>query len=399
MVTKLVRVRVLVLCWLILLSLHVGHGELGESSGDAILRLVLGCLPVAHDVDGGVRFRVEVGLHEGLVLVATELRDSDPLRRKRGRELLVLLLHPLAELAPRGVHYKHGLLVRLLEGERLLLRRDVHHLGVHRPQIAIEGLLSARHVDTALRLHGAVRVLQTHEATLALLGVVQPRRLLALELEVHELHGPVLGDGDGVLGITDGGVALRMKGMVEDLVLGDVVEGVLEGPVGEGVNLGEATTDGRALIQVDPRALDALPAGAAVDHHVAAGLLEAALEGLDLAHAIVLLNVNLPQVRTVLRVVHALVRAVLRLVDLCLEVVGLLNILQELHGLGEEMEGVHAHHLALAARQVAEAMQKVSDDGIASNHRVGEHRVAEPLDGKLERTHSLLLQMLQPVIL
>lgn len=57
---------------------------------------------------------------------------------------------------------------------------------------------------------------------------------------------------------------------MKDLVLGDVVEGVLEGPVGEGVNLGEATTDGRALVQIDPRALDALPAGAAVDHHVAA---------------------------------------------------------------------------------------------------------------------------------
>jgi hypothetical protein len=42
---------------------------------------------------------------------------------------------------------------------------------------------------------------------------------------------------DSVLSITDGGVALGVEGVDGDLVLGNVVEAVLESPVREGVNL------------------------------------------------------------------------------------------------------------------------------------------------------------------
>mmetsp|Transcript_26389 Transcript_26389/g.57319 ORF Transcript_26389/g.57319 Transcript_26389/m.57319 type:complete len:294 (+) Transcript_26389:758-1639(+) len=187
--------------------------------------------------------------------------------------------------------------------------------------------------------------------------------------------------------------------MVQDLVLGDVVEGVLKAPVGEGVDLGQATEDGGALVQVNVRALHPLPTGAAVEHDVAASLRKAALEGLHLADAVVLLDVHLPQVGTVLGVVLALVLAVLGLEDLGLEVVGLLDLLQELHSLGEEMESVHHHHLALAVGQVSQAVEQVSDDAIASNQGVGEHRVRETLHGKLKGTHGLLLQMLQALVL
>eukprot|EP00959_Pyramimonas_sp_CCMP1952_P161683 3380977-Pyramimonas_sp.AAC.1 len=45
----------------------------------------------------------------------------------------------------------------------------------------------------------AYLVHKTNEAALALAGVVQPLGAVALELEVHELGGAILGDGDGVL--------------------------------------------------------------------------------------------------------------------------------------------------------------------------------------------------------
>ena len=40
-----------------------------------------------------------------------------------------------------------------------------------------------------------------------------------------------------VLGVTDRGVALGVEGVDWDLVLGNVVEAVLEGPVSEGIDL------------------------------------------------------------------------------------------------------------------------------------------------------------------
>ena len=92
-----------------------------------------------------------------------------------------------------------------------------------------------------------------------------------------------------------------------DIVLGDVVEGVLKGPVRKGIALGKASTNGGILKLIDPGALESLPTGPAVDHAVGVEGLEAALEGLDLADLVVLLNVLLPEVGAVLRVVAVLV--------------------------------------------------------------------------------------------
>mmetsp|Transcript_20589 Transcript_20589/g.60136 ORF Transcript_20589/g.60136 Transcript_20589/m.60136 type:complete len:217 (-) Transcript_20589:79-729(-) len=187
--------------------------------------------------------------------------------------------------------------------------------------------------------------------------------------------------------------------MVRDLVLGDVVEGVLKGPVGDGVHLGQATADGRVLEQVDVGPLEALPPSPAVDHHVGLESLESTLKWLNLADLVVLLNVLLPQVRAELLVVHGLVRAALGLEHLSLEAVELFDLLQELHGLGKEVEGVDHHDLGLARLEVPEAVEQVSDHAVTSNHRVGEDRVLMVLHGQLEGVHGLLLQVRQAHVL
>jgi hypothetical protein len=177
----------------------------------------------------------------------------------------------------------------------------------------------------------------------------------------------------------------------------DVIEDVLEGPVGERVALGEAAANGRVLELVDPRALEALPARAPVDHAVRVERLEAALEGLDLADLVVLLNVLLPQVGAVLGVVTVLVeqRHALRGEDLRLEVVLLLDRLEEGERLVEEVEGVDDHDLALARLEVAQLAQQVRDHAVARDHRVREDRVVKVLARRLKREHRLLLEVLE----
>mmetsp|Transcript_9659 Transcript_9659/g.22765 ORF Transcript_9659/g.22765 Transcript_9659/m.22765 type:complete len:259 (+) Transcript_9659:754-1530(+) len=189
--------------------------------------------------------------------------------------------------------------------------------------------------------------------------------------------------------------------MVGYLVLGDVVEGVLEGPVGQGVALGEAAADGGVLELVDPGALESLPAGAAVDHAVGVEGLEAALEGLDLADLVVLLDVLLPEVGAVLLVVGRLVSDgdALGAEDLGLEAVEVLDLAEEVHGLGEEVEGVDDHDLGLAVLEVAEAVEEVRDDDVAGDHGVGEDGVAVVLAGDLEGEHGLLLEVLEAHLL
>ena len=273
--------------------------------------------------------------------------------------------------------------------------------GTVLPEVAVEGLLGTGDVDAALGLGRAVLVGKTDEAALALGGVVEPGGRVALELEVDEAGGSVLGDGDGVLGVADGGVSLGVEGVVRDLVLGNVIEGVLEGPVGEGVALGEAASDGGVLELVDPGALESLPAGAAVDHAVGVEGLETALEGLDLADLVVLLDVLLPEVGSVLLVVGLLVTDgdALGAEDLGLEAVEVLDLAEELHGLGEEVEGVDDHDLGLAVLEVAEAVEKVGDDDVAGDHGVGEDGVAVVLARDLEGEHGLLLEVLEAHLL
>mmetsp|Transcript_65970 Transcript_65970/g.148891 ORF Transcript_65970/g.148891 Transcript_65970/m.148891 type:complete len:350 (-) Transcript_65970:403-1452(-) len=291
----------------------------------AVLRVVLCDLAVLKGHDGWEGLNVELGLDEVALLVAAVLGHRDPGRAELGRERVVLVLHRLAELAPGGVDdHDRGVAARL-EGQGAVLVHRLNRLGGV-PEVAVEGLLGALHVDAALRLGRPVLVLQAHEAPLPLRGVVEPRRLVALPLEVDELGGAVLGDRDRVLGVPDRGVALGVERVRGDLVLGDVVEGVLEGPVGQGVDLGQAAVHGRVLEEIDPRALEPLPAGPAVDHAVCLEGLEAAAEGLHLAHLVVLLDVLLPQVRPELLVVLGLVGAALRLENLRLEAVVLLHL-------------------------------------------------------------------------
>eukprot|EP00976_Prorocentrum_cordatum_P061988 1176542-Prorocentrum_minimum.AAC.5 len=132
------------------------HGELGERVDGALLRLVLHRLAAAHDVDGGVGLGVEVRLDERLLLVAAVLAHLDAIRRHLGRERLVLRLHRLAELAPGGVHHHNGLLGGVLHGEQVRLAGNLLHRGGLGPEVAVEGLLRARHVDAALGLLGAI---------------------------------------------------------------------------------------------------------------------------------------------------------------------------------------------------------------------------------------------------
>mmetsp|Transcript_154654 Transcript_154654/g.273158 ORF Transcript_154654/g.273158 Transcript_154654/m.273158 type:complete len:211 (-) Transcript_154654:501-1133(-) len=210
-------------------------------------------------------------------------------------------------------------------------------------------------MDATLRLGATILIGQSHKSALALTRVVQPLRLVALKLEVLESHGAILWDRDGVLRIPNRRVALCMQWMVWDLVLGNVFESILQGPVSKWVALGQATTDGCILESVDPCTLETLPASAAVDHAIRLKGLQATLERFHFADLVVLLDVLLPQVGTVLFVVRCFITHwhALRTEDLCLEAVVLLNALHELHGLIEEMESVNHHDLDFAILEVA----------------------------------------------
>ena len=85
----------------------------------------------------------------------------------------------------------------------VIVRGNVLDLSVL-PEIAVEGVLGAGHMDPALCLGGPVLIGEANEATLALGGVVEPGGPVPLELEVNETGGSVLRDGDCVLGITAG---------------------------------------------------------------------------------------------------------------------------------------------------------------------------------------------------
>lgn len=99
-------------------------------------------------------------------------------------------------------------------------------------------------MNPTFRLGGSILIGQTDESSLALRGIIEPGGLISLKLKVDEFGRSILGDGDGVFGIADGGVSLGVEGVVGDFVFGDVVECVLEGPVGDGVAFGESSSDG-----------------------------------------------------------------------------------------------------------------------------------------------------------
>merc|ERR1719401_982991 len=162
-------------------SALVGEGL--ERRDGAVLRVVLDELAADELVDGREGGGVHVGAHVLALLVAAELVHGDAV----GGELLHLLLHRLAELAPGSVHDDHRLLARLDESvdvggglERLDRLARV-------PQVAVKGLLGALDVDAALGLGRAVLVDQPDEAAQPLARVAAPLTLVALELPVDEL--------------------------------------------------------------------------------------------------------------------------------------------------------------------------------------------------------------------
>merc|ERR1719199_2012135 len=129
------------------LALVLGEGSHGVHR--AVLALVLDGLAIGGDeVDRGEGLGVHLGGDELALLVAAELVDG---QARRAGELLVLLLHALAELAPRRVDDDDGLLALALEGGHVLGRGEVGH-GARLPEVAVEGLLGAGDVDAALRL-------------------------------------------------------------------------------------------------------------------------------------------------------------------------------------------------------------------------------------------------------
>jgi hypothetical protein len=346
------------------------------------------------DIDGGERLSVQVRLDEFTFFVSAEAVD---INIKLSSELLVFVFHALGELAPGSVDNHDGWLARLGDLNGSIGRFNLLDLGlVSLPQVTFPGLFGTVNVDTTFGLGGTVGVGQTNETSLTLRGVLEPCGLVTFKLVVNEANRCVFWDRDGVLGITMGWVSLGVEWVVGHLVLGNVVEGIFQSPVGDGVALGEASTDGGVLELVDPSTLKSLPPCSSVDHAVGIASLESTLEGFHLAHTIVLLNILLPQVSSVSLVVGGLVANgdSLGAEDLGLEAVVLLDLAKERNGLGEEVEGVDDHDLALAVLEVAHAVQKVGDDDITGNHGIGEDGVFVILAGDLEGEHSLLLQVL-----
>mmetsp|Transcript_53260 Transcript_53260/g.80793 ORF Transcript_53260/g.80793 Transcript_53260/m.80793 type:complete len:422 (-) Transcript_53260:187-1452(-) len=374
--------------------------ELGEGLDRALLRLAevaLDHLAVLVDEgDGGEAGGLELGLDEIALLVTAELDHVD-LAVHRRRELLHLLLHALAELAPRGVGDDERVLARLLELLRVSLGKLLHLALAVLPEVTVPGLLSSVNVNTTLSLGGTISVGQSNETSLSFTGIVQPRSGITFELEVNKLGGAIFRDRDGILGITDGRVSLGVQRVVRDLVLGNVVEGIFKSPVGDGVALGESTSDGGVLEKVDPSTLESLPPCSSVDHAVGVKSLESALERLDLADAIVFLNVLLPEISAVSLVVGCLVTNgdSFGAENFGLEAIELLNFLQELHCLGEQVEGVDAHDGALAVLEVSQAVQQVGDDDISSDHSIGEDSTLVVLASNFKGKHGLFLQVLQ----
>ena len=181
-------------------------------------------------------------------------------------------------------------------------------------------------------------------------------------------------------------------------MLGNVVEAIFESPVGQRIALGESSSDGGILEKIDPGTLKSLPSGAAVDHAVSVQGLESTLEGFDLADAIVLLNIFLPQISSVSLVVTILVsdRDSFCAEYLGLESVVIFDFLKEFHGLGEQVEGIDAHDGALVTvLQVSHAVKQVGNDDVTGNHGIRENGVSVVLARNFEGVHGLFLQVFQ----
>merc|ERR1719428_334852 len=84
-----------------------------------------------------------------------------------------------------------------------------------------------------------------------------------------------------------------MERVMQDLVHGNVIEGVLKGPVRNRIAVTEATCLPGRLVDVQPSSLVSLPSGPACDDDLCSHVFEPSLEWLDLANSVVLLDVRL----------------------------------------------------------------------------------------------------------
>lgn len=59
------------------------------------------------------------------------------------------------------------------------------------------------------------------------------------------------------------------------------------------------------------------------------------------------------------------------------------------------MEGIDDHDLAFAILEVSHAVQKVGDDNVTGNHRVGKYSIFVVFTTDLQRVHGLFFQVLE----
>mmetsp|Transcript_39847 Transcript_39847/g.96159 ORF Transcript_39847/g.96159 Transcript_39847/m.96159 type:complete len:213 (-) Transcript_39847:190-828(-) len=185
--------------------------------------------------------------------------------------------------------------------------------------------------------------------------------------------------------------------MVGDVVLGDVIECILQSPVRQWVALGKTTTDGCILEQVDPCTFESLPPCTSVDHTVRVQCLQSTLERFDLTDTVILFDVLLPKVSSIPLVVCSLVSNgdTLSTEDLGLEVIKVFNFFQEIHSFGEQVEGIDDHDFAFSVLEVPHPMQQVCNDDITRDHGIGENSIVEVFTTDLQGVHGLFLQMFE----
>ena len=158
-------------------------------------------------------------------------------------------------------------------------------------------------VDSALSLCATILVGESNKSALSLESVSEPLGLVTLKLEILESDGTILWNWDSIFGVTNGWVSLRVKWVMGDLVVSDVVESVFKSPVSDWVHVTSATCFLGGLEDVDPSSIVSLPASSTSDHDLAVKIVKTSDEWLNLAYLIVLFDVNLPEIGSILLIV------------------------------------------------------------------------------------------------
>lgn len=205
-------------------------------------------------------------------------------------------------------------------------------------------------------------------------GVVDAALGLGLALPSAGTLVLTLGNGLGGVPVTDGLVAPVEKGVVSEVAAVDVFLDLLEGPVGQGVDLDET-----GLVDLDDvhvSALSALAAAASGEHGGDTELAVGALSRLNLGQPVVELVVGLPELLAVLGGKLGSVGAARRTVDVEVEVgVVLLDTVTEIDGLLEVVQGVEEDEVYLLVAGDVKLGEHVQDDEASETER-----------GRLEQT-------------